>query len=149
VIWRAPRVTIDVGVAPAIRLAGGATLSYMNLASVLLTAAFFIGLFLFFRFTRLGAAMRSRPVRDRMHFRQWKRREFISLLGGAAVAWPLAARAQLPVIGYLSIGSQKEDDYLVTPFLQGLQEAGFVAGGNQSNIAGQSIKSTGCRGWPL
>jgi ABC-type uncharacterized transport system substrate-binding protein len=61
------------------------------------------------------------------------RREFITLLGGAAVAWPLAARAQqagMPVVGYLSIGSQKEDDYLVTPFLQGLQEAGLVAGGN-------------------
>jgi ABC-type uncharacterized transport system substrate-binding protein len=60
------------------------------------------------------------------------RRKFITLLGGAA-AWPLAARAQqsaMPVVGYLSIGSQKEDDYLVTPFLQGLQEAGFVAGGN-------------------
>ena len=59
VIWRAPRVTIDVGVAPAIRLPGGATLSYMDLASVLLTAAFFIGLFLFFRFTRLGVQFRG------------------------------------------------------------------------------------------
>src|SRR5262249_54976173 len=61
-----------------------------------------------------------------------KRREFITLIGGAAAAWPLAARAQqaMPVIGYLSIGSQKEDDYQVTPFLQALQEAGFVAGGN-------------------
>jgi branched-chain amino acid transport system permease protein len=59
VIWRAPRVTIDVGVAPAIRLPGGATLSYMDLASVLLTAAFFICLFLFFRFTRLGIQFRG------------------------------------------------------------------------------------------
>ena len=66
-----------------------------------------------------------------MQFDQLKRREFITLVGGA-VAWPLAARAQqaMPLIGFLSIGAQNEDDYLVTPFLQGLQEAGFVAGGN-------------------
>jgi branched-chain amino acid transport system permease protein len=59
VIWRAPRVTIDVGVAPAIRLADGATLSYMDVASVLLTIAFFVGLYLFFRFTRLGVQFRG------------------------------------------------------------------------------------------
>lgn len=59
VIWRAERITIDVGVAPAMRLAGGATLSYMDFASVALTIAFFIGLYLFFRFTRLGVQFRG------------------------------------------------------------------------------------------
>ncbi len=59
VIWRAQHLTIDVGVAPAIRLAGGATLSYMDAASVALTIAFFVGLYLFFTFTRLGVQFRG------------------------------------------------------------------------------------------
>ena len=59
VIWRAQRVTIDIGVAPAVRLAGGASLSYMDLASVALTIAFFAALYLFFRFTRLGVQFRG------------------------------------------------------------------------------------------
>jgi branched-chain amino acid transport system permease protein len=59
VIWNAERVTIDVGVMPAVRMAGGATLSQMDIASVLLTIAFFAGLYVFFRFTSLGVQFRG------------------------------------------------------------------------------------------
>ena len=62
------------------------------------------------------------------------RREFITLLGGSAVGWPLASRAQqpkMPVIGYLSAQSAK-DDYknFTVPFLQGLTITGHVEGQN-------------------
>jgi putative tryptophan/tyrosine transport system substrate-binding protein len=66
-----------------------------------------------------------------MHFRQWKRREVVSLLGGAAVAWPLEARAQqatLPVVGFLGTSSPDADG--LRAFHRGLKEAGYVEGDN-------------------
>jgi ABC-type uncharacterized transport system substrate-binding protein len=63
-----------------------------------------------------------------------KRREFISLLGGAAAAWPLAARAQqaerMRRIGVLSIGSAATARHLVEAFFKGMAEFGYHEGRN-------------------
>ena len=67
-----------------------------------------------------------------LHFHKVRRREFITLLGGATVVWPLAAPAQqtMPVIGFLGSGSQESDAIRVNSFRRGLSETGFVEGRN-------------------
>jgi putative ABC transport system substrate-binding protein len=63
-----------------------------------------------------------------------RRREFITLVGGAAAtAWPLTVRAQqaaMPVIGYLSLASPGPFAHLVAAFSDGLKEIGYVGGQN-------------------
>jgi putative tryptophan/tyrosine transport system substrate-binding protein len=63
-----------------------------------------------------------------------RRREFVSLLGSAAAAWPLAARGQrppMPVVGWLSSGTRETDDVArLPPFRRGLDETGYTEGRN-------------------
>src|ERR1700716_4314961 len=62
-----------------------------------------------------------------------RRRQFITLLGGAAVAWPLSAQAQqpaMPVVGVLATRGPGDDPHLLAAFRQGLKDAGYVEGQN-------------------
>jgi putative ABC transport system substrate-binding protein len=70
---------------------------------------------------------------QRMHFGQIKRRQFITLLGGAAVTWPITARAQpaMPVIGFISPNLSRDGAQPFTaPFRQGLNEISLAEGRN-------------------
>jgi putative ABC transport system substrate-binding protein len=78
---------------------------------------------------RHTARLRPRSVAA---MRSIRRREFVSLVGGAAAAWPRAARAQqpMPMVGYLHSGSPEANANYVAAFRKGLSEAGYVESRN-------------------
>jgi putative ABC transport system substrate-binding protein len=85
-----------------------------------------------------------------------RRREFISVLGGVAVAWPLAARAQQPamlVVGFVDAGSADARAEPLRAFRKGLSEAGHVEAQNVTVeyhwLEGQSIRAMIFRPIPL
>jgi putative tryptophan/tyrosine transport system substrate-binding protein len=61
------------------------------------------------------------------------RREFITLIGGATVAWPIGARGQppsMPMVGFLNVGFADRSAHQVAAFRQGLKETGYIEGRN-------------------
>ena len=77
-----------------------------------------------------------------------KRREFITLLGGAAAVWPLAARAQqpaMPVIGYFSGRLPGAEAPIRVPFLKALSKFSRLGATLQSSIASPKAKTNVCR----
>ena len=80
-----------------------------------------------------------------------RRREFITLVGGATVGWPLVGHTQQvasPVIGFLDPRTPEVVAARLRGFRQGLKEAGYVDGENVAIVYGWvMIKSIGCRRW--
>jgi putative ABC transport system substrate-binding protein len=80
-----------------------------------------------------------------------KRREFITLIGSAVAAWPLAARAQkpaMPVVGFIDAGSAAERTQMLAAFRKGLAEGGYQEGLNvRLEFAGRKASTGGLASW--
>lgn len=77
-----------------------------------------------------------------------RRRDVISLLGGFAVVWPFAARAQqsLPVVGFVNSSSEQAQIVTAAAYRRGLEESGFVEGKNVLiDLAGRTVNTISCR----
>ena len=78
-----------------------------------------------------------------------RRRDVVGLLGGAAIAWPLAVRAQQPTISIVGFLNSQSHDGFIEPlrgFRQGLKDVGYVEGNNVAiEYAGPTIEWIGCQ----